>query len=440
MNRMNCILEASLDQRGEEDYTYDFKILQLKKRQLLSFSSKEIENYRNDFMKLRRLNSDFCVAELNDIPVEREGEYTVYELKKSGWNTLDAIKSFSINFDIPIQNFSHAGLKDRHAETSQLITIYGGAPRNFNQENLSLEYLGHSRRETKATDIAANRFTLVLRSLNELEEKSARNALPQIENTGIANYFDDQRFGSYIPGHPFIAEHWIKKEYEKALWLTFAEQNSFDDGEEREQKDILRDNWGDWKTCKQLLSRSHRRSIITFLDDRKDDFKGAWACVNADMRGLYLTAFQSHLWNLILNDYFHKVCTSDQLINFRLKPGEVSLPISLTAEQKKELHAAEIQLPSGRLKANNCPSYELIEQSLKNHGWTIKELTVRHPRDRFFPKAIRAAMIPVNELEWNFAEDELSPGESKLTVSFLLPRGCYATMLVKRLMLEADGD
>lgn len=388
-------------------------------------------------MKLRQLNSDFTVTELNDIAIERSGDYTVYELKKTGWNTLDALKSFSMELKISLRNFSHAGLKDRHAETTQLITIYGGPPRNFQQGDLSLEFLGHTSRATTATDIAANRFTLVIRSLSENEENSARHALPQLEATGIANYFDDQRFGSYVSGHPFIAEHWIRKNYEKAIWLSFAAPTSFDDGDEREQKDILRDHWGDWSTCKQLLSRSHRRSIITFLDDRKDDFKGAWACVNADQRGLYLTAFQSHLWNQILNDYFVENCDRDQLLNFQLKPGDVSIPLSLTSEQRSKFHETEIPLPSARLKPDGGPIYDLMERSLKQRGWSLNELKVHHPRDRFFPKAFRSAMIPVSDVTGTFADDELNPGLTKLRVSFVLPRGCYATMVVKRLMLEA---
>lgn len=387
-------------------------------------------------MKLRRQTNDFIVQEENNLPLVRTGKFAVYELRKTGWNTLDAIQSLAIQLKRPVHDFSHAGLKDRHAETTQWITIQNGPTRNFKTENISLEYLGQAERGTTAQDIVSNRFTLVLRSLNAVERASAESALPTIRNAGIANYFDDQRFGSYIPGQPFIAEHWIRGEYEKALWLTFAERHPQDDGAEREQKDLLREHWGDWKQCKAVLSRSHRRSIMTFLDDRHDDFKGAWACVNSEMRGLYLTAFQSHLWNRMLNRLFHLHCEPTQLTECHLKTGAFLIPTSLTIKQQSTLHQVEMPLPSARLKLDDPQLLGLINTTLTELGWRLQDLKVRHPRDRFFPKASRRAMIPVNGLEAEFAVDELSPEESKLTISFSLPRGCYATMLVKRLMLD----
>ncbi len=387
------------------------------------------------WMKIRTQAADFRVEEINSIPIGRDGNYGVYEMRKTGWNTLDALKSIAIQWKRSPKELAHAGLKDRHAITSQVITIFDGPSRNFEDHQVALEYLGQSTRATVATDIVANRFSLVLRSLSSDEVNSAKKALPQIAATGLANYFDDQRFGSWIPGHPFIAEHWIRADYEEALRLSFAEPHPMDDGDEREQKDILRKHWGDWKLCKQKLSRSHRRSIITFLDDRKDDFKGAWACVNAEMRGLYLTAFQSDLWNHILNNFFQETFTDDQLIRFRMKTGELCLPTTMTAEQKQRLHSAEIPLPSARIKNLDESLRPLVEKSLAEKGWKLEELKVRHPRDRFFPKASRAAMIPVADLESEFGEDELSPGLAKLNVQFTLPRGCYATMLVKRLMI-----
>lgn len=389
-------------------------------------------------MKLRRLNSDFKVYENNTIPLQRDGEFTVYELKKDGWNTLDAIKRLSGEMGTSPSRFVHAGLKDRHAITTQLVTVAGGMPRNYSLDGLSLEYLGQAARQTSATDIESNRFEIVMRSLSDEEVEFASQALPQIQQVGIANYFDDQRFGSYVPGHPFIAEHWMQGNYEQALWLAFAEPNAADSSFEREQKEILREHWQQWDTCKAKLARSHRRSIVTFLNDRHSDarhsdFKGAWACVNGNLRGLYLSAFQSHLWNLLLDDLFEKHCQPDQFTTMTLKTGQFRVPQSLTTEQRTALTGIELPLPSSRLKPDETPWYDFIETSLQKHGFELKSLKVNYPRDRYFSKAVRSAIVPVMDLSWEFSQDELDPGRSKLNIRFVLPRGCYATMLVKRL-------
>jgi tRNA pseudouridine13 synthase len=41
--------------------------------------------------------------------------------------------------------------------------------------------------------------------------------------------------------------------------------------------------------------------------------------------------------------------------------------------------------------------------------------------------------VPVANLEWEAGDDDLNCGRRKLTLHFELPRGCYATMVVKRL-------
>lgn len=387
-------------------------------------------------MKLRQQASDFQVQELNQLPIGHQGNFAVYELTKSGWNTLDVVQSIATQWKCSRRDISHAGLKDRHAATTQILTIRNGLQRNLRHQNFKLEYLGQADRATTAHDIAANRFTLVLRSLSPAEVESAEAALPVIAETGIANYFDDQRFGSYLAGHPFIAEAWIREDYEQALWLTFAEPHANDDAHEREQKQLLRDHWNDWETCKSSLERSHRRSIVTFLDDRNGDYKGAWACVNSAERGLFLTAFQSHLWNMMLSALLRESLDPADLIPMTLKTGDVVFPSSINSAQADDLFATTLPLPSARVDLADHPHRELIEATLHKEGWAISDLKVRHPRDRFFPRAERNAIVPVQGLDAQFGIDELASNLSKLTISFELPRGSYATMVVKRLMVS----
>lgn len=50
----------------------------------------------------------------------------------------------------------------------------------------------------------------------------------------------------------------------------------------------------------------------------------------------------------------------------------------------------------------------------------------------------KAKVIPGNFQMANFEDDDLHPGKRKVKISFQLPSGAYATMLVKRLMLRAN--
>ena len=72
-------------------------------------------------------------------------------------------------------------------------------------------------------------------------------------------------------------------------------------------------------------------------------------------------------------------------------------------------------------------------------GWPLSEIKVRYPRDRFFSRANRQLVAQVNDLTWQFDADDLATSQHKLTFSFSLPRGSYATMVVKQIMLDVPS-
>jgi tRNA pseudouridine13 synthase len=82
-----------------------------------------------------------------------------------------------------------------------------------------------------------------------------------------------------------------------------------------------------------------------------------------------------------------------------------------------------------------CPegvAYELAVEVLAEEGMEPRELRVKYPRDSFFSKGDRRVVFRPTELVSEPADDDLYPGKQKLTMRFTLPRGSYATMLVKR--------
>ena len=74
---------------------------------------------------------------------------------------------------------------------------------------------------------------------------------------------------------------------------------------------ILRRLWGDWPACKQQLPRGHARSLVDYLAQHPGDFKGAVQRLRPELRGLYLSAYQSHLWNHMLVDWLSERIVRD---------------------------------------------------------------------------------------------------------------------------------
>ena len=68
-------------------------------------------------------------------------------------------------------------------------------------------------------------------------------------------------------------------------------------------------------------------------------------------------------------------------------------------------------------------------------GLELGQLRVKGIRELFFSKGERAAVYFPKGLRGEAGPDNLHAGRQRLLLEFELPRGCYATLLVKRLMI-----
>lgn len=387
-------------------------------------------------MKLKCIPEDFQVEELTDFAAGG-GPFALYRLTKRSVGTPEAIDALARRWNVPRQRLAYGGLKDKHAVTLQYVTLRNGPRRDALQTNLELTYLGQAARDFGPQDIAGNRFQIVVRDLTDHAAEQAVRALADVQSSGLPNYFDDQRFGSVGVSGEFIGQAWCAGNFERALWLALADPHPDDRPDDREQKRILREYWGKWRECKAALARSNRRSIITYLadkpPDKPSDFRGAFARMRVDLRSLYLAAFQSDLWNRMLARLIRRECPADQVFDVPLQMGPV--PFFRTCPAAGEtLVDLELPLPSARLHLQPGPMLSLISDVLAELGLELRQLRVKYPRDSFFSKGSRRAVVQVPNLSHAAEADDLYPRRQKLTLKFDLPRGSYATILIKRLV------
>ncbi|MBL8693756.1 MAG: tRNA pseudouridine(13) synthase TruD [Planctomycetes bacterium] len=360
--------------------------------------------------KLKRLPDDFVVEELSELPLTG-GEFAVYRLRKRSLGTMEAMDLVARTWNLPRASMAWGGLKDRHAITEQLVTIRGGLREDLQRATVDLRYLGQARRPISAQDLSGNRFRIVLRDFAPGVEPAVDGAIAEVAKNGILNLFDDQRFRSVGPSGEYIAHAWCEERYERALWLAFAEENEADTAEERREKQILRDLWGKWTEAKAALTRSHRRSVITYLADHPTDFRGAFEIVRRDLRSLWLSAWQSSIWNRALEE---------------------------AAKERTDLESLAMPLPSARTEFDDASIAALFERVLAPMGLSVAKLKIRHGRDVYFARGKRTAIARPGELRHEWADDELYPNRRKLTLSFTLGRGSYATLVVKRIQAAAQ--
>ena len=385
-------------------------------------------------MKVKQQPEDFQVEELTDVVPTGSGPFALYRLEKRGWTTPDALQTVRRRWQLDLRRVAYGGLKDRHAVTTQYLTILGGPRRRLTQPGISLEYLGQVAGPYTSHAIRANRFRLTLRSLGEDEVSHARQALEEVRRQGVPNYFDDQRFGSVNPGGEFVAHAMIRGRHEDALRLALAAPYEHDRAVQKQEKEILRKHWGNWKSCKTLLPRSHARSLVSYLADHPGDFRGALERLRPELQGLYVSAYQSHLWNRLLGCWLRESCRPEQLIEVGLRLGQVPMHRGLDEEQFRGLAGLELPLPTARTKLDPSePRAALLLAVLAEDGLRPEQLKLKGSRKMFFSKGERAGLCLPRDLEWQAEPDELNAGRSKLVLAFELARGCYATLIVKRI-------
>jgi len=396
-------------------------------------------------VKLKRLPEDFQVDELSQV-TPASGEYSLYQLTKQSIGTPEVINSVVERWKIPRRRISYGGLKDKHALTTQFVTVHHGPRKPLSQKSFELLYLGQVNGPFTATDIDGNRFTIVLRDMTTEEVERAKVAADDVRRDGLPNYFDDQRFGSLGVSGEWIAKEWCLGNWERTLWLALADPHPDDRSDDKKQKAILREHWGRWVECKQALDRSHTRSIVTFLADKEAagkliDFRGAFCNLNIDLRGLYLSAFQSVLWNRMLARRLQENAAPESIIPFELKSGPACFVTAFSSSPDPEVPPLEVELPlpSARGKLDDGPTLDLINAVVAEAGLEKRQLRVKYPRDSFFSKSSRKTVIAIPELSFESTDDELYPQRQKVTLAFDLPRGSYATILVKRLTASAEA-
>jgi tRNA pseudouridine13 synthase len=384
-------------------------------------------------MKLKQQPDDFRVEEITRIVPENAGVFAFYRMEKRGWSTPDALAAIRRRWQVEPQRLSYGGLKDRHAWTTQYLTINHGPRRGMNHQQITLHYLGQLRNPYTAHDIDANRFQLTLRDLVPADQERMQARIAQVAVEGVPNYFDDQRFGSVAgEGEEFIGRLLVRGRFEEALKLALAGRYDHDRAEQKREKQTLVTYWGNWDVCKDKLPRGHARSLVDYLRVHPGDFRGAVARLRPELRGLYLSAYQSHLWNRMLASWLRQHCLPEQLRPVALRLGEAPFHVGLTPEQQADLASLLLPLPSARLKIDESdPFYPLLRAVLEEESLELKDLQVRGIREMFFSRGERSALCVPQGLTAEFADDDLQPRRLKATLGFELPRGCYATLIVK---------
>ena len=383
--------------------------------------------------RLKDALDDFRVAEVSNFPLEG-GPFAVYTLRKRNIGTIEAIDELRPLLGDGYVSFG--GLKDKYAVTEQFVAVEYGPRRNFRTETAELEYLNQADRPFESRDINANRFTVVLRDMAPTDSERLEAILTSAAEWWTPNYFDEQRFGSLGQSGVFMAEHWCRGNWEAAIKLALTDPNPHDESNDINEKEMLKEHWNAWHELPRLRDPV-RHEVVSHLAHRPGDFRGAITRIPHSQRSLYLSAFQSALWNRLLAGEVEKRLSGSSLDRFQI--GDASLIMPTGSEPADFLADRMLPFPTARQPMPEGPLAERMTEILKDYNLEYRELRVKYPRDTFFSKGERSAGFQVVGLHGIVQEDDRYPGRQKLMLDFDLVRGCYATIFLRRLAASLTG-
>src|SRR5262245_53405590 len=213
-------------------------------------------------MKLRQEPEDFIVREEATFEADPQGSFFVYRLEKRGLSTIEVLDQLARKLHVPRHSLSASGLKDKYANTTQLIAAPIAIPDHWQSPHYQLEFVGRTRHHLTAAAIARNHFVIVARDLAPEQIGRAREAQAQVERFGLPNYFDSQRFGGLTMGQGFVAEALVRGDFEGALKRHLAAPYRKESRRPKQAKRLIASKWGDWPALCRLLPRGPEFFIV----------------------------------------------------------------------------------------------------------------------------------------------------------------------------------
>ncbi|MBL8694011.1 MAG: tRNA pseudouridine(13) synthase TruD [Planctomycetes bacterium] len=394
-------------------------------------------------MKLKQRPGDFRVLEiLRDGVPGAKGPHHIYRVTKSKLTTLEVVDRLAAEAGVEKRAVEFAGLKDRQGVTTQYISILGGKRLKLHEPGLIVEWAADSEAPIDSSWLRANGFDLTLRGLSPEELERFERSQGPVRSQGVPNYFDDQRFGALRHGQGFIAREILEGKVESALMRCLLNPSPFDPPREAAFKGRLRRAWGDFQQCVKLCRGGKHISVFQHLAENPGDFAGAWRFVSTRIRLIHLYAFQSYLWNLTVSAYLRSVVPEAERVLLSTDMGALVAFHRLGDSLAAELRGKSIPLLAPDVTIRDATVRSAVDEVLAREGLTLEKLKAPGGVEGFAFKAEERALlvVPAHFRVLKPEPDEINPGLAKIRLRFELPRGSYATLVVKRLFAVAGFE
>jgi tRNA pseudouridine13 synthase len=400
--------------------------------------------------RLRLFPEDFVVEELS-LPPPRvdDGRYVAIRAKIRNWETNRLVREIARSLGISRHRIGFAGTKDKRGIKVQFMTVLAS------MEQLSRLSLGDfevleaypTDRPLELGQLLGNRFDIVLRGA---QAETAPKALSAVTGElaaagGFPNFFGIQRFGALRPVTHIAGERIVRGDLQGAVMAYLGGPMEAESEPTRAARSRLEMEM-DFAAAAEYFPRQlgFERSMIHHLQAHPGDWAGALRQLPPNLLMMFVHAYQSALFNRILSRRIRAGIPLSEPVE-----GDVVLPADGLGRPDHDHHIL--------VEAHNLERVRQKVRSGKAHvsgvlfgsesafasgpmGDIEREIIGREglgPQDFLVPSLREASSKGTRrELLVRFppGEPQITQEEDAIRFRFSLPRGCYATALLREYM------
>ena len=345
---------------------------------------------------------DFIVEEIPLYEPSRSGTHTFFAIRKRSLTTYEAINRIARELHVNHRSIGYAGLKDKHAITTQVLSVEGIPPEQIlklKDPQIQILWAERHSHKLRVGHLQANRFEITLRYASPQTLPDVEKKMAQLSTEGVPNRYGKQRFGNKQDSH-LIGKALLNKDWERVLgYMLDTETAQFTELANR---------------IKNTKEHDSLEKVIGYIPHRK--------------RRLYLSAYQAYLFNRILEkrlpDLGHLF---DGDIAIKHRNGAPFLVENAEIEQPRS-DAFEIS-PSGPIFG-----YKMRQPTGKVLEMEQELLSAEGVKPESFRKVAGVRLSGTRRpLRIQMDLHQIQAVDNGVRLSFTLPAGSYATVVLEEL-------
>lgn len=376
-----------------------------------------IKSTPDDFL-VEEISENGQVYELNNQITNSDfenGQFVHFILQKRDWSTSSAISEIAKRLRMGPKRFNTAGIKDKVAHTTQLVSAYGVSKEKIlavNIKDIKINGAWLANDKVRIGSLLGNRFTIKSDGSSNDPETISKIYL---ELNGIfPNYFGSQRFGSTRNNTHIIGQKMLLGKFDEAVGHFLFDT----DGEQNQSAVNARKNLSETKNYSLALKEFPKylrleRTVIAHLSSHPSDYLGALRKLPRNILLLFVHAFQSHLFNHQLSERIYSGAIELEIGEFYCSENFGFPDTSRPSDQG---------IIAGKLIGFDSPISKTEEDLLSSYGLSKDSFRNKSVPELSLKGSYRPLFSPLKE----FTFDAKSS-----TFRFSLSSGSYATVALR---------